>query len=222
MGEKLILRPDIRVFDVGYQFPQLDGLIGVSLSAGVESTILLHILLKTYGKSNVRAFSGLMKGRRSWEAEKARAMVQRQGALYHFTIDDNFVSMSPDENARLAKHAKETIGVSAWFNGAADLLYHPTFKTEQDAERLREKAVFIPFIGLQKSNVIDLYFKYNVSHLLPITHSCTDRGDVHCGKCVCCLERARGFIDLGIRDPATYSCEWSQVVRNVAAAQTVR
>lgn len=219
MGERLILRPDSKLFDVDYQFPEIDGLIGVSLSAGVESTMLLHLLLKRYGKARVRAFSGLIPGRRSWEAQKASAMVQRQGASYHFAIEDNFTCMSPQENDRLRKIAQETVGITAWFNGAAKLLYHPTFKNEMYAQRVRTLDIYLPFISLRKSNVIDLYFQYDVSHLLAASHSCTERGDMHCGKCVCCLERAKGFIELGIKDPATYSCEWSQVVSNVAAAQ---
>ena len=221
MGKILNLRPDGHVFDVDYQFPDIDGDIGVSLSAGIESTILLHMLLKRYGRQRVKAFTAKIKGRRSWEAEKAMAMMLRMQGTYHYTIDDNFTCMSPEENARLVLAARHKVGITHWFNGAAKLFYHPTFKSTQDAVDMRVKNVYIPFIDLNKSHVIDLYFKHDVTYLLGLSFSCTDRGDIHCGECVCCLERARGFIELGMKDPATYACEWSDVIERVYSTPTM-
>lgn len=211
-GKELTLRPDSRLYDLDYHFPDVEGDVGVSLSSGIESTILLHILCEIYGKRRVKAFSGLIKGRRSWEYQRAYKMSLQLGVFNHYTIDDDFVCMSPAENGKLLRQAVKMTGIQSWFNGAAKLLYHPTFNNKESAARMRENNVFLPFIELEKKHTIDLYYQYNVEHLLGMTHSCTMVGDKHCGNCVCCFERVRGFVELGIQDPAPYHVSWSAAV----------
>lgn len=215
MGESsLTLRPDGFIFDLDYHFPPLEGEVGVSLSAGIESTILLAMLVKRYGKNRVRAFTGLMHGRREWESKNALQMSLRMGVLSHYTVDADFSHMSVPEARRLLTTARELTEIQSWFTGTSKLLYHPMVFNKESAAALRQHGIYLPFIELEKKHTVDLYYHMNVEHLLPVAHSCTMRGDIHCGTCVCCNERVRGFYELGLVDPATYSCDWSTALKS--------
>jgi hypothetical protein len=165
-----------------------------------------------YGADRVKAFSGVIHGRREWENRYAAEMAYKMG-VQHIAVDDDFTCMSPQEGARLYKHAFEKHGVRSWFSGAAKLIYHPTFHTLQTSIELRRKGVYLPFIDLQKQHTIDLYYQFGVEHLLKDTHSCTVHDGTHCGHCVCCFERVRGFNELGLNDPSIYDCGWYEALR---------
>jgi 7-cyano-7-deazaguanine synthase len=37
-----------------------------------------------------------------------------------------------------------------------------------------------------------------------LTWSCYEGGDIHCGRCGTCVERAEAFHDAGVADPTAY------------------
>jgi 7-cyano-7-deazaguanine synthase in queuosine biosynthesis len=160
----------------------------------------------------VKAFSGVIEGRRGWESNYAAKMAQWMN-VQHIPVDDDFSCMSPKESVRLYNHAFQKYDIRSWFVGAAKLWYHPTFHTLQTSLELRKKGVYLPFIDLQKQHTIDLYYQLGVEHLLKDTHSCTAQGVTHCGNCVCCSERVRGFNELGLNDHSIYDCGWTEALR---------
>lgn len=62
--------------------------------------------------------------------------------------------------------------------------------------------VCAPFLRLRKSEIIRLGLELGVDYSL--TWSCYKGGDRACGVCPTCVERLKGFSELGIRDPLDY------------------
>ena len=63
--------------------------------------------------------------------------------------------------------------------------------------------IVAPFLGKTKADVV----KIGTSLAVPyeITWSCYERGDIPCGKCATCLDRARAFSLNNLDDPALKS-----------------
>jgi hypothetical protein len=58
-----------------------------------------------------------------------------------------------------------------------------------------------PFALLDKRHTIDLYEIFQVWPLIELTHSCTHRTEGRCGECYNCKERAWAMEALGYTDP---------------------
>lgn len=63
--------------------------------------------------------------------------------------------------------------------------------------------VALPFWGITKECIIDLYYTENIPELLKLTHSCTEMSAGRCNYCFQCGERAWAFDQLGRTDPGT-------------------
>lgn len=180
------------------------------MSAGIESTILAVLLIRKYGQANVTAVCGVIEGRRQWECKKAQQMATHLG-IRSILVERGFKFMGPQEVAELVKDTSKKYNFDAMFNGAAKLWFNPTFYTSETAKKLQQYKVFLPFIDLQKKHTIYLYEALQVKQLLDHTHSCTNRGDIHCGLCSCCLERHLGFMQLNQMDTTTYNVPFDHI-----------
>ena len=56
--------------------------------------------------------------------------------------------------------------------------------------------VLVPFKPLFKTHIVDLVFEYRLEDLLDITHTCTEYTDSRCNMCFQCSERAWAFKEL--------------------------
>jgi len=65
------------------------------------------------------------------------------------------------------------------------------------------KRAELPFWGVTKDYIIDLYYKEGIEELLTLSHSCTDVTIGRCNICFQCRERAWAFDKLGKTDPGT-------------------
>lgn len=63
--------------------------------------------------------------------------------------------------------------------------------------------ISMPFLRLFKTHIVDLIYQFSLEELLNITHSCTERTDSRCGQCFQCSERAWAFEQLGKEDTGT-------------------
>lgn len=60
--------------------------------------------------------------------------------------------------------------------------------------------IVTPFLGMTKADVVRIGLELNAPYNL--TWSCYERGEVPCGKCATCRDRAAAFAANGIEDPA--------------------
>jgi 7-cyano-7-deazaguanine synthase in queuosine biosynthesis len=58
-----------------------------------------------------------------------------------------------------------------------------------------------PFQHLEKSHVVDIYYKLGLEYLLTYTHSCDHNEHTHCWNCNGCNERIWAFSQLNKKDP---------------------
>lgn len=57
-----------------------------------------------------------------------------------------------------------------------------------------------PFIKLYKHHILDIYRQFNLLELAAITHSCTTQKEGRCEQCLWCVERAWAFTQIGLTD----------------------
>ena len=60
--------------------------------------------------------------------------------------------------------------------------------------------IVAPFVGKTKADVVKIGLDLKVPYEL--TWSCYERGEVPCGKCATCIDRAKAFALNGVKDPA--------------------
>lgn len=68
---------------------------------------------------------------------------------------------------------------------------------EGSGHQLRIEA---PFVSLSKAEVVRIGLSLNVPYEL--TWSCYEGGDIPCGKCGTCIDRAAAFAENGVKDPS--------------------
>jgi 7-cyano-7-deazaguanine synthase in queuosine biosynthesis len=213
MGKDFLTLEDGIVFDFDYHFPKHLKTVALSMSGGVESTLLCYLLVERYGAENVYVFSGKHDGRRWWEAANSQEISNMLGVTKFYSIPLTLDFMSPQENWKIYARTKLQYKYDGWFNGTNAKLFTPSNVTSSHVvDELYKQNHFLPLVYLKKYHTVGMYYKLGIEDLLYRSYSCSVQSEKHCGKCVCCLERVRGFATLGKRDQSTYSIEWDKIV----------
>lgn len=215
-----------KTLDLAVHFPEIDKPVSVACSGGIESTVILHLLLQMYGPDNVHVCTGVIRGRRDWESVNAVRIAQSLGATHIHSIDDNFSVMYPIEQMRLRDTIRNQFSTGNHYIGES-LMYYAANHTSVQQEQLtrnNSQRNFLPFIAAQftKRDVIDLSIQLEIGEILGQTHSCTSQGDTHCGQCYCCLERVRGFNEMGMVDSAPYDISWQSIVERLETPALIK
>ena len=104
----------------------------------------------------------------------------------------------------------------AGFTGKNTTTLDPEIITpEEQVHYLKHMNIHRPFLLMDKSHTIDLYYKLHIEDLLQHTHSCIQSGDAPCGSCHACYERIEAFDRLGRKDPAIYEQDYESLVQKV-------
>ncbi len=76
--------------------------------------------------------------------------------------------------------------------------------------------IVAPFIDISKAQIVRKGFQLGVD--FAATWSCYKGGDMHCGRCGTCVERAEAFYHAGVKDPTHYLDDqyWKRVTVNLA------
>lgn len=215
MGESSVTFKDGTVYSLEEHFPSDARRVALSMSGGVESTLLACILVERYGKDNVLVFSGQYEGRRWWESTHPAFICKQLGIKQHIPVPQTNHHMSPSDNWAMFSRARQLYNFDLWFNGTNAKLFSGRNVTERDTvERIKRQGYRVPFVWLEKWQTIELYYLLKQPYLIQLAHSCTEQPPEkgHCGKCYCCHERAWGFHTLGKIDPTTYAMPTEHVV----------
>lgn len=216
----------------------------VLLSGGVDSSTLLHYVIRKLGASEVHALSFLYGQKHKREIDAAAWQASAAGAASHDVVDMSFFGAlipggSALTDAAVAVPRLEDLGhevmsqpptyvpnrnmmllsVAAAYaesRGVRDLFYGAQTQdrygywdcTPEFLERInavlalnRKPPVMVhaPFVWMRKAEELQLGLELGVDYAH--TWTCYRGGDVPCGECPSCVERAGAFKEIGLADP---------------------
>lgn len=194
---------DIRQFSL--ELPKIRKRLGVLVSGGIDSTLLYYLLLYLNKENNashiIKPFTVLRKEGSRYFAKPMVNHVHRILGLpesFSTIVGDNTLP-EPEQVGSGVENIIQKLGYGVVYIGAIDT--RPEHLINYDRpETIETHEVRFPFLHLEKSHVIDLYYKLGIESLLPFTHSCDQNETNECGTCNGCTERIWGFTELGL-DP---------------------
>jgi hypothetical protein len=186
--------------------------IGVLVSGGADSAILLYLLAKlnTESPKPVELITFTVPKK----IDNAMAFAETVVAYVNNLLDIKL--NSPHPVGELDSHYSKIIRTGAYdavTNFNLDCIVFgsqrvpPTaFKMlgiypDRPADINEQPKVYCPFALVDKRHTMDLYTIYNRLDLLSLTHSCTEQSLGRCYNCFNCSERAWSLESLGISDP---------------------
>lgn len=198
------------------EFKIFPGTIGVCVSGGADSALLLYFILK-YSNVPIHIFSVAAKDKKMRNTRAAINVIAKCAELtqnYNFVHHIEYVTSQTKENLfklpnlYFNKNIIDMIYTGVTKNPPKHITDNFTLETLENDERDPDvvRAVsgsnwYIPWTNLNKQDLCSIYTKYNlIESLFPLTRSCEwinhdwpDPNEGHCGKCWWCEERMWGF-----------------------------
>jgi len=180
--------------------------IGVMVSGGMDSALLLYLLMleKTRDvklqvfnvpniKDNASKFSrAVVNYIENKFCEEIKYTNVGDGTLRH-----NFLTRIPATRILQNKIVERLyVGI----NQNPPVQFPKLGPWRQDPNSVIPNNLSFPFIKLYKNHILEIYKKFNVLDLVHITHSCTESLDTRCNECFQCYERAWAFSKLNLID----------------------
>jgi hypothetical protein len=193
---------DIRRIDIN--LPANYNRIGVMVSGGIDSTILYYLILSLAKNTDyyVRPFA---VKRKEGSVYHAKPCVEEVGRL--FNRENDFPTFVGDNTLPELKQVES--GLNDAYNYAKmQMMYvgviftRPEHLVGYDKLAVNDtQNLQFPFQYLEKSHVVDLYYRFGIEYLLAYTHSCDRNEHEHCWDCNGCNERTWAFEQLNKKDP---------------------
>lgn len=182
--------------------------IGVMLSGGADSAILLYILAleqKLSGTDHELIPFTVARPDGAWSYVKP--IVDKINEMLNIKLPDPTQVGDPtlhhSQQGRSGElQAKAEYNIEHFFYGSQA---HPPapMPGEYPARptQVELPGTTIPFALVDKRHTLDLFNVFDVWPLIELTHSCTAQTQGRCGACYNCTERAWAFTELGFTDP---------------------
>lgn len=206
--------------------------IHVSFSGGLDSTAALHRAVRVHGPENVQAVSMDYGQRHARELQSAEAVTERLGVTWttlhlrgllhgsallgatdvpegHYAAPSMAATVVHGRNllfaSALIAHAKPGDEVWLGVHAGDHPIYadcRPDFITPlaQAVQVAYDVTLRAPWVNITKADIV----KVEPDAPYALTWSCYQGGDIHCGRCGTCVERAEAFSLAGVSDPTTY------------------
>lgn len=203
--------------EIKIELPAHHQRIGVMLSGGADSAILLYLLaLERKMSGSNHKLIPLTVPRTDGASNYVDAIVLKVNELVPESniplpvrLGDPTVHHSEQTNTG-ERDARRLHGIEHIFYGSQA---HPPVPMPGEypgrpdrTEYLNNKgqvSTTCPFALLDKRHTIDLYEIFQVWSLIELTHSCTHQTQGRCGQCYNCKEREWAIADLGYTDPGS-------------------
>ena len=151
----------------------------------------------------------------------------------HYAADNMKTTIVPNRNAMMLAiaysiaTARGDESVGAAFHGGDHFIYpdcRPAFAEsfqamqDQALDGVARIELYTPFIHQSKADIAAQAAALGVP--LEDTWSCYKGGEIHCGRCGTCVERAEAFALAGVKDPTEYQDPnyWREAVKDEEAA----
>lgn len=189
------------------EIPKWAKKIGVMLSGGMDSALMLYLILKEIEINNINVsltVFNVPNPRDNAEfysfkiIEYLEKEFQKNINLYHIgnvNLPHNKIIQEPSKQV-----LKDNI-VHVLYSGTNQ--NPPTDFSSLGPWRRKEKGNLrteFPFIDLYKTHILEIYKQFNILELCYLTHSCTESKGNKCNQCFQCMERAWAFSSLGLID----------------------
>lgn len=184
---------------------------GIMLSGGLDSAVLLYLILKQDRTIDIQPFS-MRKHDHSFEyVNKIIDYFNKQ-----FDIDMPYTILVGDPNVHHRMQSTLATGevfikhpeINYLFNGINQNPPQPWGNPDWEypnrpAVGYTVPRMKFPFLHLYKTDIVSLMFEHGQEELMNLTHTCTELTDGRCGECFQCNERAWAFDQLGKTDTGT-------------------
>ena len=194
--------------------PVVDGPVGVSVSGGAHSALLLYFLMKQH-KHKIHIFTLADKSKFYRNAKQCLHVVDWCRTRCNFNNFEHHIIHSNQQNAEelldLPRKYCEDNSIIKFYRGetanppkqVTDEFKHQQGPVEQERrnplitrEIQPDDTIIFPFTNLDKRAIAQIYRDENLQELYALTISCEsliDLGPIHCDDCWWCEERKWGF-----------------------------
>jgi len=180
---------------------------GILLSGGIDSAILLYLLIKVNPNIQIQPFTIAKTDGAYLYADPIIAHFNKK---FNLMIPQTIVVGDPTVYHRL----QSTTAVREIFEKyPVDYLYiglnqNPPELANLPGAPMRDTKstnpqIILPFVDLYKHNILEFMYADNQEDLIDITHSCTEQSVGRCNQCWQCTERAWAFEKLNKIDTGT-------------------
>ena len=181
---------------------------GIMLSGGLDSAVLLGLILKHYPKINIIPFTiPKHDGAKLYASDIVSHLNSKYGTTVPSPIyvgDPNVYHRQQSTTAVIEifnKHFPDFLFNA--LNRIPDELANLNGAPQRDKESANPK-IILPFAHMLKTEILELMYANDLEDLVELTHSCTERQMTRCGQCWQCTERAWAFAQLNKLDKGTF------------------
>jgi 7-cyano-7-deazaguanine synthase in queuosine biosynthesis len=184
---------------------------GIMLSGGLDSAVLLYLLLKEDKTIVLQPFS---IPKHDGSHLFVPAILKYFENYFNIKIPDTILVGDPNAHHSqqsttavkqiLAKHAEIDFVYFGTNQNPIHSFDYSQFKPGGFPNRVQgpdHPKILMPFIKMYKDEILKILFDNNQQALLSLTHSCTERKTGRCGQCFQCKERKWSFDQLDQIDP---------------------
>jgi hypothetical protein len=208
---RITVGKDSYIKQVDIVFPEGKTKIGVMLSGGADSAILLYLLCleRKLGRTNQEIIPftvarpdgawNYVQPIVNWVKEKLDIDLPDPLKVGDPTLHHSQQGRSGERQAR-AEYGIEHIFYGSQAHPDRSLIELPGEYPNRPAS-IELPGTTCPFALVDKRHTLSLYDVFDVWPLIELTHSCTAQTEGRCGECYNCKEREWALNELGIKDP---------------------
>lgn len=177
---------------------------GILLSGGIDSAILLYLLIKGNPEIKIQPFT---IAKRDGAALYADPVIEHFNIKFDLSIPKTILVGDPQAHHRMQS---TTAVIDIFDNHPVDYLFiginknPPGLDRSPFAPRRNKKSddpkIIFPFVDMTKDQMLQIMFDCGQEDLINITHTCTEQSLGRCNRCWQCQERAWAFKQLGKED----------------------
>ena len=180
---------------------------GILLSGGIDSAILLALLIKENPEIKIQPFT---ISKTDGAALYADPVINHINKKFNTSVPATIFVGDPTAHHR----AQSTTAVLDIFrNYSVDYLFNGINQNPPELDKLpgaplRDKRstsprILLPFVNMYKTDILKIMYDNNFTDLIDITHSCTEQRIGRCCVCWQCTERAWSFNKINKLDTGT-------------------
>lgn len=180
---------------------------GILLSGGLDSAVLLYLLISNEPKIRLQPFT---IAKSDGAAMYADPVIEFLNKKFNVSIPKTIFVGDPTAHHRM----QSTTAVSQILGKElVDYIYIGINKIPEELRNYpgapkRDSAstdsrILVPFVKMTKDQILEIMINNGQEELSNITHSCTEQQEGRCNLCWQCTERAWAFSKLGIVDTGT-------------------